>query len=86
MIYGYGIKQVDQCGLLEMREITLAASPEVLRDVARFLSDMADLMESGAFANCSHRHIGSVILDWEKRFPGKDVIVMPPATVDDGEG
>jgi hypothetical protein len=57
--------------------VTFAASPEVLREVAHFLASMADKLEAGGFTN-THYHIGSAILGWDKRHPGKDVIVMPP--------
>ena len=78
MLYGYAVKELNEEGLLELREVRFAASPEVLREIARFLAQMAELMENGGFARCSHRHIGSVIHGWDKRFAGKDVIVMPP--------
>ena len=77
MIYGYAAKKVDEYGLLEMKEVTIEASAQVLREMAQFLAEMADLMDAGGFSRCSHRHIGSVIKDWDKRFPGKDLIVMP---------
>lgn len=76
MIYGYACKKVNEYGLLEMREITIAASADVLREMAHFLGEMAEIMEAGGFSRCSHRHIGSVIKDWDERFPGKDFIVM----------
>ena len=82
MIYGYAARELDENGLLEMKEVTFAASADVLREVADFLTEMADLMEVGGFSECSHRHIGSVVKDWDDRFPGKDVIVMPPTEPD----
>jgi hypothetical protein len=78
MIYGYAAKEVNDFGLFEMKEITFVASPEVLREVAYFLNTMADLMEAGGFSN-THRHIGNTVKNWDKRFPGKDVIVIPPS-------
>jgi hypothetical protein len=77
MIYGYGDKVLNEYGLLELREVTFAASPDTLREIASFLTSMADLLEAGTF-RITHRHIGSVVSDWGKRFPGKDVIVIPP--------
>jgi hypothetical protein len=79
MIYGYGSKEINEYGLLEMKEITFSAPPSVLRQIAQFLEDTARQMEEGAFAKTSHRHIGSVIVGWDKRFPNKDIIVMPPS-------
>lgn len=78
MIYGYGLKEINEFGLLEMKEITFAAPPDVLRQVARFLEDMARRMDEGFFDETSHRHIGSLIAGWDDRFPDKDIIVMPP--------
>jgi hypothetical protein len=82
MIYGYSAKQVNEYGLMEMREVTFATSPEVLREIADFLNAMADLMEKGGFRNCSHRHIDNVVRNWRNRFPDKDVVVMP--AIEDG--
>ncbi len=65
-----------------MREVTFIASPETLREIAKFLTSMADLVESGKFRN-THRHIGSVVTDWDKRHPGKDIIVVPPDCLPD---
>lgn len=79
MIYGYGSKKINEYGLLEMKEITFSAPSNVLRQIAQFLEDMARQMEEGAFAKTSHMHIGSVIAGWDKRFPDKDIIVMPPS-------
>lgn len=78
MIYGYPAKEVNEFGLLEIREISISAPPAVLREMSRFLADMADVMEAGGFDACSHRHIQSVIRDWDRRFPGKDIVVTAP--------
>ena len=37
MLYGYAVKELNEEGLLELREVRFAASPEVLREIARFL-------------------------------------------------
>jgi len=78
MLYGYGCKVLNEWGLQEMKEITLAASPDELREIASFLEKAAALMESGEFRSCSHLHISSVADDWNRRFPNKDIIVTPP--------
>lgn len=84
MIFGYGLKEVnEEFGLLEMKEVTFAATPAVLRQIAHFLEAMAQKMDEGFFDGCSHAHIGSVIAEWNIRFPNKDIVVMPP--VDGGE-
>ena len=82
MVYGYSAKETNEYGLLEMKEITFSAPPPVLRDISRFLAEAASLMEAGAFEACSHRHIQSVITDWDRRFPGKNIVVLAP---DDSE-
>jgi hypothetical protein len=78
MIYGYSNKVLNDYGLMEMREVTFQAPPVVLREVAKFFLAMADLMETNGFSNCSHRHIGSVISNWDTRFPEKDIVILPP--------
>lgn len=79
MLYGYSNKTLNEYGLLDMREVTIAADSNVLREIARFLNEMAEAMDEGELARCSHRHIDSVVEDWRDRFPGRDIIVMPPA-------
>lgn len=83
MIYGYGLKPINEFGLLEMKEITFAASPTVLRQIAQFLEEMAQKMDEGFFERCSHAHIKSIIEGWDKCFPNKDIVVMPPACVNE---
>jgi hypothetical protein len=78
MIYGYSAREVNEYGLLEMKEITISALPAVLRDISKFLADAADLMEIGGFEACSHRHIQSAIPDWDHRFPDTDIVVIAP--------
>ena len=78
MIYGYALREVNEFGLIELRELTFSASPTVLRDIAAFLTEAANLMESGHFRNCSHRHIESAIPGWDITFPEKDIVVTPP--------
>jgi hypothetical protein len=77
MIYGFGLTQINDSGLLEMKEITIAASAETLRKIARFFEDTAQRMEQGHFRS-SHVHIDSVIAGWDKAFPNKDIIIMRP--------
>ncbi|HLW67258.1 MAG TPA: hypothetical protein VKS79_18230 [Gemmataceae bacterium] len=77
MIYGYKLKELENSGF-EMKEVTFSAPPEVLRQIAAFLEQMAQKMEDGFFERCSHVHIGSLVPEWDKNFPNKDIIVMPP--------
>lgn len=78
MLYGYPLKQVNEYGLCELKEITFAASADVLRDVARFLNAMAALMDSGEFSKHSHWHIQTTVPHWDRRCPGKGIIVVSP--------
>ncbi len=78
MIYGYSEKQLNEYGLLEMKEITFSTSPEALRKIAFFLNEMANLMDDEGFGKISHRHIQNTISDWDSFYPGKDIIVMSP--------
>lgn len=78
MIYGYTRATVNEFGLSEMKEVTFAMSASQLRVVARFLLDMAQEMDAGSFAKCSHKHLTTTHPDW-KTLPGAaEVIVMPP--------
>jgi Uma2 family endonuclease len=81
MIYGYTLKQINKFGLCEMKEITFAAPPDVLREIATFLNTMAAAMESGELPDSSHRHIRDTASGWDSRFPDKDIVVhSPPRT------
>ena len=77
MFYGYSKKQLNEYGLQDLREVTFSASPDVLRQIADFLNESASMMEEGWFDKCSHRHIQDEVKDWDKRFPERDIIVMP---------
>lgn len=83
MIYGYSLRTCnEEAVLLEMKEVTFSAPPETLREIAKFLSAMADHMEAGGFLRCDHSHIGSVIPDWDEMHPEKDIIVCCPPEVE----
>ena len=77
MIYGYKLAEVNEYGLIELKEVTFAADAETLRDLGRFFTLMADAMDADEFDRTSHRHIGNVIEGWSSS-QDKDVIVMPP--------
>jgi hypothetical protein len=77
MLFGKPIDKLDAPGI-ELSEVTLQASPDVLRLIAQFLARMADEMEAGAFAKCSHMHLSSLSDPWFQDFPDRDIIVMPP--------
>lgn len=78
LLFGYARKQLDERGLLELREIAFQAGPEILREIAAFLNEMASDMEQGGFRKTSHMHIETVMLDWKARCSKIDIIVTPP--------
>ena len=82
MIYGYANKTINEFGLLEMREVSFSASPAVLREIAKFLDEMAAGMESsGELSVHWHRHIQDEIPGWRDRFPDNDIVVCAPGKV-----
>jgi hypothetical protein len=84
MLCGYKRRDLSpEYGLLELREVTFLFDSRSLRDIASFLSQMADELDEGKFDRCSHRHIESVIGDWRQRYPNDDLIVAPPAMSDE---
>lgn len=78
MIYGYSVNQLNIYGLLELREVTFDATSEDLREIAAFLVQMADSIDSGELAPGSHRHLRTINKSWHTRHPGNDVIVSVP--------
>ncbi len=71
MIYGYDSRTINEYGLKQMREISLAARPDALRELARFLDQCADELETAASSHW-HRHAPSSL----QRDVGCDVIVL----------
>lgn len=55
MIYGYESRTINEYGLKQMREISVAASPNALRELAQYFIECADELESAASAHW-HRH------------------------------
>jgi len=70
MIYGYDSRTVNEYGLKQMREISVVAPPVILRELARFLIECADELET-AGSDHWHRHASAVL----ERDVGCDVIV-----------
>lgn len=62
-------------GPLECSEITLQASPDVLREVAQFLMDSAKKIEASS-ASDLHFHLQDEWKKWKPEFP--DMIVFTP--------
>lgn len=71
MIYGYDSRTINEYGLKQLREISLAVSPYDLRELASFLQASADELE-GAASDHWHRHMPDVL----RRRLGCDVIVL----------
>jgi hypothetical protein len=45
VIYGYDTRTVNEYGLKEMREVTIAATPELLRTLASYIREAAEQLE-----------------------------------------
>jgi hypothetical protein len=71
MIYGYDSRAINEYGLKQMREISLMASADSLRSLARFLTDCADELETATSTHW-HRHTSTSL----QRELGCDVIVL----------
>ena len=80
MLYGYSKRTINEYGLLELREVTIAASPDVLRQIAGYLVEVANMMEVKEPTPNFHRHIGNHVPSWDGSFPGWDVIATGPLT------
>lgn len=60
MVCGYGIRSMNDFGEQQLREVSIAASPTVLRELAQFLLRVADELEAPGSPQRSsqwHRHI-----------------------------
>lgn len=71
-IFGYKNKEVNEYGLLEMKEIAFRASPDSLRAVAKLLTDSADRIEQNP-GSIDHLHLQDTWREWQEEYP--DVIV-----------
>lgn len=81
MIYGYESRTINEYGLKEMREISLAMSPNDLRELAEFLQVSADELE-GASSGHWHRHLPDSL----QRKVGCDVVVLSSNSKDRTKG
>ena len=79
MIYGHGGPPVDGWGLRELSDVTVDATPAVLRELAAFLTQAAGEMERdderGVLSTMWHKHAPA---DLTTRLGG-DVVVTPAA-------
>lgn len=74
LFYGYCIGSTEESPL-SLGEVTIAASPVVLRLIAKFLNHVADQMEKRG-ASFGHEHLQ----DFDRRLPSSPAfIVSSPA-------
>lgn len=71
MIYGYDSRTMNEYGLKQLREISLAVAPEDLRELGFFLQEAAEELE-GAASDHWHRHLPDAL----RRKVGCDVIIL----------
>ncbi len=60
MIYGYDSCTINEYGLRQMREISIAAAPSALRQLADFLQEAADDMANASSSHW-HKHVPSAL-------------------------
>ena len=72
-ITGYKRKDTDMKGLMEMETIAIAASPESLREVAKFLNHAAEEMEEMG-TDYDHIHLMDAWEGWSDGFPDIQVV------------
>jgi hypothetical protein len=71
MIYGYDSRTLNDYGLKQLREISLAMSSRDLRDLADFLREAAEELEG---ASSAHWHLHAP--DSLQRKVGCDVVIL----------
>lgn len=67
-LFGYQNRQVNDDGLLEMKEITFYGKPEQLRLVADSLRSAADFIEAHPGKH-DHDHISFNEAGWDDEYP-----------------
>ena len=72
MIYGYDAKTVNEYGLKEMKEVSILATPDSLRDLAAFLLLAAEEMEQASSDNW-HSHAPAAL----NQELGCEIVVCP---------
>ena len=77
MIYGYDSRTVNEYGLRQMREISVAAQPNALRELAGFFLQCADELETATSGHW-HRHASASL----QREVGCDVVVLNTQVVE----
>jgi ribonucleotide reductase alpha subunit len=76
-IDGYPLVPIQSDTMLQLSDLSIAASTDVLRLIATFLMMMAEEIETGRLRN-SHIHIGSRIPEWSKVGDDIDIQVINP--------
>lgn len=70
-IYGYE-KTNDDSGILNMAEITICTTPETLREIAKFIQNAANELETDG-EDFGHLHLRDNWSGWDKN--GADIII-----------
>lgn len=74
-VYGYPFTNTGEKELVQLLEVSIAATPETLRMVASFLQEVATEIDSGKLQT-SHIHIETKVRDWKKTGCDVDIIVL----------
>jgi hypothetical protein len=78
MVSGYSRAQLNEYGLLELREVSFGLSSERLRDIARFLLEMADEIDGSKPSSSWHRHLSGWSKNWSQFGACADIVVTKP--------
>ena len=71
-IYGYESLEDDSSDFMEMSEVTISANAKDLREIALFINQMADKMESNP-NSFEHAHLQDNWPNWNNNSP--DIII-----------
>ena len=81
MIFGRIQCKTSEHGRLEMKEVTLVLSPEILRELGQFFLQVSEQIEDGEFNASTHWHISSYSQAWGLRYPNEELIIAPEIEV-----
>jgi hypothetical protein len=82
MIYGYPRHTDDEETSYELREVSFAMPPDMLRRMAKFILKAADDVEADDHLQAGwHFHARDTIPDWWQKSGGHDVVICAPLTV-----
>jgi hypothetical protein len=74
-VFGYVQRQCNEHGLVELSEVTFQCSPERLRQIALFMQQAADEMETHG-SGFGHLHIQDELENWNDTSPEPPDIVV----------